>query len=352
MFRLLKKGERLDAFLNLPVEEILIRWVNYHLAKAQVPKQVENLNSDVKDGIAYTYLLNQLAPECSLDPLNTTDLLERADQVLANANKLKCRRFLTPTAFVAGNQKLHFAFVANLFNKHHGLEPLSEQEMAGLDAVLFEGEGDKEARVFGLWLNSLNVDPFVRNLYFSCADTLVLLQAMDNISPGCVDWKKVNSKATSKFQKVENCNQVLSIAKNLKLSLVGIQGADIYDQNKKLILGLVWQLCRLHVVKTLEKNGPVTDTDIISWANSKVSGSKKKTSMSSFKDPSLKNSLFLLDLCDTIKPGIVNYDLITSDDTTNAQYVISVARKLGATIFLLPEDIVSVKPKMVYFILM
>ena len=29
----------------------------------------------------------------------------------------------------------------------------------------------------------------------------------------------------------------------------------------------------------------------------------------------------------------------------NAKYAISVARKLGATIFLLPEDIVEVKPK-------
>jgi plastin-1 len=31
----------------------------------------------------------------------------------------------------------------------------------------------------------------------------------------------------------------------------------------------------------------------------------------------------------------------------NAKYAISIARKLGATIFVLPEDIVEVKPKMV-----
>ena len=31
----------------------------------------------------------------------------------------------------------------------------------------------------------------------------------------------------------------------------------------------------------------------------------------------------------------------------NAKYAISVARKLGAVIFLLPEDIVEVKPKMI-----
>lgn len=32
---------------------------------------------------------------------------------------------------------------------------------------------------------------------------------------------------------------------------------------------------------------------------------------------------------------------------SNAKYAISVARKLGATIFLLPEDIVEVKPRMI-----
>jgi len=31
----------------------------------------------------------------------------------------------------------------------------------------------------------------------------------------------------------------------------------------------------------------------------------------------------------------------------NAQYAVSIARKLGATIFVLPEDIIEVKPKMI-----
>ena len=47
---------------------------------------------------------------------------------------------------------------------------------------------------------------------------------------------------------------------------------------------------------------------------------------------------------------IINFDYVTAGDTKenqllNAKYAISVARKLGATIFLLPEDIVEVKPK-------
>jgi hypothetical protein len=48
----------------------------------------------------------------------------------------------------------------------------------------------------------------------------------------------------------------------------------------------------------------------------------------------------------------VNYEIVSagrSDEEAkdNAKYAISIARKMGATIFLLPEDIVEVKSKMI-----
>lgn len=39
------------------------------------------------------------------------------------------------------------------------------------------------------------------------------------------------------FKKLENCNQVVSIGKDLNLSLVNIAGNDIAQGNKKLIIG-------------------------------------------------------------------------------------------------------------------
>lgn len=38
---------------------------------------------------------------------------------------------------------------------------------------------------------------------------------------------------------------------------------------------------------------------------------------------------------------------LDDDATLNARYAISIARKIGATIFLLPEDIVEVRPRLV-----
>jgi len=96
---------------------------------------------------------------------------------------------------------------------------------------------------------------------------------------------------------------------------------------------------------------PVTDEMIIAWANDTVRQSGKDSKMAGFKDPTLSDSLFFLDLLAAIDPRVIAWENVnegkTSDDKLqNARYAISVARKLGATIFLLPEDIVEVKPKM------
>ncbi|KAJ3089397.1 hypothetical protein HK102_006472 [Quaeritorhiza haematococci] len=357
LFRLLEPGEVLEDFLKLPTDQILLRWFNYHLKKAGWSRKVTNFSSDVKDGENYTVLLNQLAPElCSRAPLQERDLFQRAEMVLTNADKLGCRKYLTPKTLVGGNPKLNFAFVANLFNHHPGLEALTDTEKAQLDDWLFGSEGDREARAFALWLNSLGVEPFVNNLFDDLRDGLVLLQAMDKVRPGLVEWKKVNkAPVPSKFKKVENTNYVVLLGKQLRFSLVGIQGSDITDGNKTLTLGLVWQLMREHVVqtlKTLSKDGKdITDNDMINWANATVSRGGKSTKMSNFKDPSLRSGIFFLDLINGMKKGVVNYDMVTrgvSDDDAkmNAKYAISIARKLGATIFVLPEDIVEVKSKM------
>ena len=65
---------------------------------------------------------------------------------------------------VGGNPKLNLAFVANLFNNHPGLAPLEEAE-APPEIEDFDAEGEREARVFTLWLNSLDVEPGVWNFF-------------------------------------------------------------------------------------------------------------------------------------------------------------------------------------------
>ena len=53
-----------------------------------------------------------------------------------------------------------------------------------------------------------------------------------------------------------------------------------------------------------------------------------------------------------IEPKIINWDLVTEgandeDAKQNAKYAISIARKLGATVFMVWDDVVEVNKKMI-----
>ena len=73
---LLKDGESKEDLLRLTKEELLLRWMNYHLAKSGYPgREVKNFTNDIKDCVAYIYLLKQIAPNdtrpaVSLAPLS------------------------------------------------------------------------------------------------------------------------------------------------------------------------------------------------------------------------------------------------------------------------------------------
>jgi len=354
LFRLLEPGEEIGDLLKLSPEQILLRWFNYHLKAANHSRRVKNFAGDIKDSECYTVLLNQLAPDkCDKTALQMSDMTQRAQRVLENADKLDCRKFLKPGDIVKGNPKLNLAFVANLFNTHPGLEPLSQEELAALEEWLFASEGTREARAFCLWINSLGIEPFVNNLFTDLRDGIIILKVMDIVQPGIVDWTKVNTKLPlNKFKQVENCNYAVVLGKQMKFSLVGVGGPDIHDGNQTLTLALVWQLMRAHVLSILKSLGEnVDDKAIIKWANNQVAASGKSSKMNDFKDPTLRTSVFFLDLLNTIRK-CVNYELVTpgesdTDALQNAKYTISIARKLGCTIFLLPEDIIEVKNKMI-----
>ena len=61
----------------------------------------------------------------------------------------------------------------------------------------------------------------------------------------------------------------------------------------------------------------------------------------------------IIHLIDVIKPGVIDYETVTASPATeaecmsNAKYAITMARKIGAPVYALPEDIAEVKHKMV-----
>ncbi|KAG8386062.1 hypothetical protein BUALT_Bualt03G0109900 [Buddleja alternifolia] len=359
LVELVEDNNDIEELMALAPEKILLKWMNFHLKKAGYQKTVSNFSSDLKDGEAYTYLLNVLAPEhCTPATLDTKDPAKRANLVLEHAEKMDCKRYLTPKDIVEGSTNLNLAFVAQIFHQRSGLstdnKTISFAEMMTDDELM-----SREERCFRLWINSLGITSYVNNLFEDVRNGWILLEVLDKVSPGSVNWKHATKPPIKMpFRKVENCNQVVRIGKQLKLSLVNVAGNDFVQGNKKLILAFLWQLMRFNMLQLVKKlrsrfqEKEITDADILNWANRKVRSSGRKSQMESFKDKSLSNGLFFLELLSAVEPRVVNWNLVTKGESDeekklNATYIISVARKLGCSIFLLPEDIMEVNQKMI-----
>jgi len=190
-------------------------------------------------------------------------------------------------------------------------------------------------------------------------DGVSLLQLIECQRPGLVDKKRATLKRSklNKFKKVENCNYAVDLlTKELGINLPGIGGIDIVDAKPNVMESIMWQLMRMSVIKLLKDLGggkEPKDSEIVSWANKTVAAAEKSTrKITGFRDKKIADGRFLLDLLAAIEPRAINEDLVTegsSDEEIkqNNRYVISVARKIGASVFLTWEDIAEVKPKMV-----
>ncbi|OMO74595.1 hypothetical protein COLO4_26570 [Corchorus olitorius] len=359
LVELVDDSKDVEELMSLPPEKILLRWMNFQLKKSSYKKIVTNFSSDVKDAEAYAHLLNVLAPEHSnASTLTVKDPLQRAKLVLEHADKMGCKRYLTAKDIVEGSPNLNLAFVAHIFQHRNGLSTQTKQ-ISFLETLPDDAQVSREERVFRFWINSLGNSTYIDNVFEDLRNGWILLETLDKVSPGIVNWKIANKPPIKlPFKKVENCNQVVKIGKQLKFSLVNIAGNDIVQGNKKLILAYLWQLMRYNILQLLKNlrfhshGKEITDADILRWANTKVSNSGSQSRMDSFKDKSLSDGIFFLELLSAVSPRSVNWSLVTKGVTDeqkkmNATYIISIARKLGCSIFLLPEDITEVNQKMI-----
>ncbi|KAK9944574.1 hypothetical protein M0R45_010135 [Rubus argutus] len=326
LVELVDDSKDVEELMSLPPEKILLRWMNFQLKKAQYKKIVTNFSSDVKDAEAYAHLLNVLAPEHSKpSALAAKNTLERAKLVLEHADRMGCKRYLTPKDILEGSPNLNLAFVAHVFQHRNGLstqKQISFLETSPDDAII-----SREERAFRFWINSLGHSTYINNVFEDLRNGWALLESLDKISPGIVNWKIANKPP-------------------IKMPF------------RKLILAYLWQLMRFNILQLLKNlrfhshGKEISDADILEWANTKVSKTGSQSCMKSFKDKSLSDGIFFLELLSSVQPRVVNWSLVTKGVTDeekkmNASYIISIARKLGCSIFLLPEDITEVNQKMI-----
>jgi plastin-1 len=200
-------------------------------------------------------------------------------------------------------------------------------------------------------MNSLPIDTFVQNLFFDTTDGVIHLETLEKIAPpGTVDWKTLTKVPKMVFKKVENANAVVLLCKQLKFSMTNIGGKDLVDMNKKLILGMTWQMMRYNLLaflKTIGGGREIGEDDLVAWANETVKSVGFSGSIGSVRDGSISSgvfffhvlkaievpptsiaALFLLVFIDSLQPDVINWEIVTpgvtdEDKKTNAMLEIA-----------------------------
>jgi len=372
MILLLKEGEELKDLLKLAPEKILLRWFNYHLDQGAYGKKIKNLGSDLKDSKAFITLLSQIDASCiKAGAADIADPKERASAVIDASRSIGAKSFIKAEDIIAGNKRLTLALVAQIFNTNSGLVIKQEEVEAAFEAAGLgdddESAANREIRTYKQWASSFDLSTTaisgdsttLTDMREGIRDGVALLQLIECMSPGLVDKKRCTLKRSklNRFKAVENCNYAVELlTKELKVNLPGIGGVDINNANANVMEAIMWQLMRLSVVKLLKELGggkEPKDSEIVAWANKTIAEAGTSTrKISSFRDKSIADGRFLLDLLAAVEPRAINAELVTEgkdeeEIKQNNRYVISVARKIGASVFLTWEDIAEVKPKMV-----
>ena len=213
------------------------------------------------------------------------------------------------------------------------------------------------------WMTSLGLGRPITSVHEDCRDGVLLLRVAERLRPGCVEWRKVQTRRMSVYKRAENCNYALRVLAScdLGVSVVGISGQDLATgTSAKLTLAVVWQLMRADVMRFLSTLR-VDEAQVIGWANAKVAHALGRREgeaalVSSFNDLALRDGVFLLRCLAAVAPECVDFAIVLPGESAeereeNARYVVSCAHKAGCTLFLSWRDVAEVQPRMVLSLL-
>ncbi|CAM9109953.1 unnamed protein product [Ectocarpus sp. 4 AP-2014] len=137
LIHLMEEGESKEAFFELPVEEMLLRWFNHHLRWGGSERRVANFGDDLADGRCYVTLIKELNDKFKgeeVDPTQEEDAkrarFRRACLVISGAEGIGLAPLIRANHITGKAHLYNIAFVAQLLNRR----PRIHRESLHLDA--------------------------------------------------------------------------------------------------------------------------------------------------------------------------------------------------------------------------
>lgn len=139
---------------KLGYEEILIRWVNYHINKNGGDKKITNLGKDLSDGYGYGHVLQNVSQH--FNPNFWEEKPEaRSSLIIEICKKDGIKTSVNAKDILSGNPRLNAILLAEIFNDRHGLI-LPKESVIEIPAEP-ETDESREIRVFKNWINSQGI---------------------------------------------------------------------------------------------------------------------------------------------------------------------------------------------------
>uniref|UniRef100_A0A7S0H7V3 Calponin-homology (CH) domain-containing protein n=1 Tax=Amorphochlora amoebiformis TaxID=1561963 RepID=A0A7S0H7V3_9EUKA len=242
---------------------------------------------------------------------------------------------------------------------------------------------EQEQRMMQDWAQSIYSGFSIKKIVQKGTDGIELMKLVDGMKAkeSLLDKSKLHMSATAPIAKRSNCLYFLSICAEAPfgISVSDLKAEDVADGKRGTVLKLLWRLMESHLFLCLSevymqinkiKEEKVAKrlsletfnkTTLITWSNSIIEEAQKdfglpeyvvetldleaKLSIKSFADNHLSDSVYLMALLWSIDPRIVRWENIRKPNgdmkikIENAKYVMSIAFKLGGSVFVTASDI-------------
>ncbi|KAH3767569.1 hypothetical protein Pelo_556 [Pelomyxa schiedti] len=287
---LIERTETLSHLAVLNAEQLLLRWVNYHLKRQGTKLSARNFASDFSDGIKYSILLSQITRKTQfvkeVAAINSRDSSKRINNVLQCIALITGTTILTPDLMAAGLAPLNLITLAMLFVACHGLETTLSDETNILINFLAE---TAQERILKNWVHSFS---YPINHLIELTDGVILLHIMDKLHPGVVDSKFLKSYEASLSKNVLNSarwDHIIFLLPQFNCDVPNIKGSmfsSVTKQSREAIVRVATKLVLFQMLQELSKHGmPITEEVVFSWVLHCVSSIGQPSSLSSFNAP-------------------------------------------------------------------
>lgn len=207
----------------------------------------------------------------------------------------------------------------------------------------------------------LPIDPTTMKLFDVSAKGVLFCKLLNLIAPGTV--KRFKTNPSNKFESNENHAAAIAAAGSMGISTVNVGPTDIGDKTFHLVMGLLWQIIKKHLmtqVKALfekseeEVSKTIThlppEQVLFKWFNQHLEHAGSDRLVTNF-DSDLTDGVCFAYLLHDLEPHIITKDslnaaLAEKDVKTRLEHLLSFADRLGCKKFVTVDTIMNGNPRL------